>query len=130
MGSREDHQILLPWVMTEPPVPGVMEGIPPFRRLLGSGVGDVRSRPNCRLLRESPEHAPKETQTMNIIRRLQASVTPLATRCLLPRLELRVNYLMPSSSPLSTRMSPSTPTMSLSPHHDEKIFDPRCLQPL
>ena len=50
MGSGEDYQVPLPWKTSKSPIPRMMEGISPVRGLLGVGVGDVRSRPNCRLL--------------------------------------------------------------------------------
>ena len=68
MGSGEDYQISLPWKTTKSPVPCTLERIPPVRRLLGSRVRDVRSRPDRRLLRKPSEYAPKKAQTTNVIK--------------------------------------------------------------
>ena len=48
-----------------------MERVSPIGRLLGPGVGDVRSGPNCRLLREPSEYAPKETRAKSAIKPCQ-----------------------------------------------------------
>jgi hypothetical protein len=45
-----------------------MEGFSPFGRLLGFGVGDVRSGPDRRLLQKSPDYAPKKTRVKSFIK--------------------------------------------------------------
>jgi hypothetical protein len=56
-----------------------MEGVSPIRRLLGIGVGDVCSRPNCRLLRKPSEHAPTKTQAKSIIKKAMTTVLSSST---------------------------------------------------
>ena len=53
MGSGKSHQLPTPRTPQEASIPCSMEGIPPIRRLLGSRVGSLRSRPDRRLLRHT-----------------------------------------------------------------------------
>ena len=56
-----------------------MERISPVRRLLGSRVGDVHSRPNRRLLREPPEYAPEKTRATSVIKETGSIGLPSVT---------------------------------------------------
>ena len=100
--------------MLKSPIPGAMEGLSPFRRLLGLGAGDVCSRPNCRLLREPPEHAPKKTRVKDFIRELSEQ-SSFIDKCLLLHHISHKNSSTPSFSLHSTKMSPFTLTTSLLP---------------